>query len=117
MFQKTVYRHIVRQRKSDGWENLLKVGNDFQNLDKATKRFDGLGIDPYGSLSMIERGRLNVFVQMRHIIGHNLGIIDDKYLRHDPLASDGRTLHLKATEVIEFAGLCQKVVVELEQHI
>lgn len=117
MYQKTVYRYLVKSRKPAGWEKLLSVGNDFQKSWKSIERFKNLGIAPYQSLTEVEIERLNVLAKKRHVIGHNLGVADSMYIEYDQAAKDGQTLHLKATEVEEFAVLCQTIVTELEKHL
>ncbi|HET9236140.1 MAG TPA: hypothetical protein VFO10_02745 [Oligoflexus sp.] len=114
MYQKTVFLYILKKRHPDRWEKKRKVGNAFQNAERAEKLFHELGHDPYRVMTDVERNQLNILSRKRHVIGHNLGIVDESYQAHDPNSETGRTLDLYAEDVESFASLCQKIVEELE---
>lgn len=48
-----------------------KIGNDFQNIDKALKRFGELNLNPFEELTELELTTLQLNIQKRHIIGHS----------------------------------------------
>ena len=54
-------------------------------------------------------GVLKLNIQKRHIIGHNLGVMDDRFAIHAQDARVGETVTLVADEVREFASLGQRV--------
>lgn len=116
-YQKTIFKHLMRKSKPENLEKRLKVRNDFQNANRSIERFEELNIKPYRVLSESERSRLDILAQKRHVIGHNLGVADQKYVDQDPSTEDGHTLHLRADEVEEFATLCQKIVSQLEEAL
>ncbi|RRN65998.1 hypothetical protein [Caulobacter sp. 602-1] len=91
-----------------------KVGNDFQNVEKGRKRFAELGIDPFVGLSDAELAALKLNIQKRHVIGHNLGVVDDKFATHDGAAKVGETVHLVGEDIRQFAAISQKVVDALD---
>lgn len=88
--------------------------NDFQNIEKAKKRFEELGVDPFQHLVPEELTTLELNIQKRHVIGHNLGVVDPKFADHAREARVGETVHLVASDIREFAALCQKVVDDLD---
>lgn len=105
---KTVYLHGMRN------EPAKPPRNDFQNIEKAKKRFAELGIDPFQHLTSVELSKLELNIQKRHVIGHNLGVIDPKFADHAQEAKVGETVHLVASDIREFARLCQNVVDDLD---
>lgn len=108
---KTVYLH--GKAKVDTAQ-APKVGNDFQNGDKTRKRFAELGIDPFEDLTEPELAALNLNVQKRHIIGHNLGVVDDKFAMHASDAKVGETVQLVGEDIRQFAAISQKVIDRLD---
>lgn len=110
---KTVYLYGVARQATDGvaWK---PVKNDFQNVEFAQKRFAELSIDPFSCLNAEELATLKLNIQKRHIIGHNLGVMDEKFAEHAEDARLGETVHLVGEEVRLFAELGQRVVNELD---
>ena len=90
------------------------LGNDFQNVGKAFKRYGELGLNPFAGLTDAEVAGLKLNIQKRHIIGHNLGIVDDKFSTHDGGAKVGETVHLVGEDIRQFAAISQKVVDALD---
>lgn len=106
--QKAVYLHgkvIAGTKAAD-----VKVGNDFQNVEKAQRRWAELGLDPYTCLEADALEVLKLNIQKRHIIGHNLGVMDEKFASHSADARVGETVRLVASDVVAFAESCQRVV-------
>jgi hypothetical protein len=56
--------------------------------------------------------RLNI--EKRHIIGHNLSVVDDKFAAHASDAKVGETVHLLGEDIRQFAALGQKVIDKLD---
>lgn len=114
--QKAVYLHgkIMAGAKA---AELKPVGNDFQNVEKAQRRFAELGIDPYTCLEGDALNALKLNIQKRHIIGHNLGVMDAKFASHSDEARIGETVRLVASDVIEFAESCQRIVNGLDNWL
>lgn len=109
---KTVY--LFGKRQAQPTEPPPKVGNDFQNVVRGQKRFAELGIDPYGGLTDDQLAVLGVNIQKRHVIGHNLGIVDAKFAERASDARLGETVHLVAEDIREFASLALTVVSALD---
>ncbi len=97
--------------------SLPKVGNDFQNIERGQRRFVELGIDPYSALDDEELALLAVNIQKRHIIGHNLSVIDAKFAEQAADARLGETVHLVGDDVRAFARLALKIVTALDDWL
>jgi hypothetical protein len=57
---------------------------------------------------------LKVNIQKRHIIGHNLGIMDERFADQSRDARVGETVHLVGEDIRQFAALAQRVVDNLD---
>src|SRR5690606_20102462 len=88
--------------------------NDFQNIDIARRRFAEFDLDPFDCLDETELETLRLNIQKRHIIGHNLGVVDEKFAAHANDARIGETVHLMGEDIRVFADLCQRVVDRLD---
>lgn len=108
---KTVYLH-GKSTTSDSPHP--KVGNDFQNVEKALKRFEELCLNPFNSLTEDDMEELRLNIQKRHVIGHNLGVVDDKFAAHDNDAKVGETVNLVGDDIRKFAAFSQKVIDNLD---
>lgn len=108
---KTVYLYGKARTNADP---PAKTGNDFQNVDKALKRFEELKINPFESLTETEVAALYLNIQKRHIIGHNLGVVDSKFVTHANDAKIGETVHLVGEDIRQFAAISQKVIDKLD---
>ena len=111
--QKTVYLYGIAQR-SPGAPPIKPVGNDFQNIDRARTRFQDLALDPFQGLDTNALDALALNVQKRHIIGHNLGVVDAKFAQHAQNALIGETVKLVGDDIRIFAGLCLAVIDDLD---
>jgi hypothetical protein len=76
----------------------------------ATRRFGELHLDPFDQLTQAQMATLRLNIQKRHIIGHNLGVVDDKFATHAQDAKLGETVALVSEDIREFAGICQRVI-------
>lgn len=112
---KAVFLHQFAQAFPE--QSLPSVTNDFQNVDKAQRQFAKLGIDPFARLSLDDLATLRVNIQKRHVIGHNLGVVDAKFAEHSSEARLGETVHLVGEDVRAFAQLAQVVVDTLDEWI
>lgn len=110
---KTVYQHGLHQQGVDS-SGLKPVGNDFQNIERGRNRFAELGLDPFDGFEPEALEVLKLNVQKRHIIGHNLGVVDAKFAEHARDARVGETIDIIGDDIRVFAGLCQAVVDRLD---
>ena len=97
-----------------GIAEIKAVGNDFQNVERAQKRFQELAFDPFATLTDAELSLLKVNIQKRHILGHNLGIMDERFALLAGGAKVGETVHLVGEDIRQFAALAQRIVDKLD---
>lgn len=113
---KVAYRHGLAQRK-EGASLAKNVGNDFQNVERGRKRYGLFGLDPFAMLSAAELKILELNIQKRHVIGHNLGVIDEKFADLAENAKIGETVALVGEDIRTFAGVAQKVVAVIDEWL
>jgi hypothetical protein len=113
-FEATLKALYLYGKTQPGTKPLPKVGNDFQNVDKALQRFEELNLNPFEALTEPEMAALRLNIQKRHIIGHNLGVVDDKFATHANDAKVGETVHLVGEDIRQFAAISQKVIDRLD---
>ncbi|MBB3237053.1 hypothetical protein [Phyllobacterium endophyticum] len=113
---KVAYRHGVSQRHEDT-APVKPVGNDFQNVARGRKRYVFFGFDPFASLSASELKILELNIQKRHVIGHNLGVIDEKFADLAGNAKIGETVALVGEDIRAFAIVAQKVVAVIDEWL
>ncbi len=111
---KIVYLHMMDRRQI---EEFKPVKNDFQNVEIALRRFSALGVDPFVGLAKAELDTLKLNIQKRHIIGHNLGVVDEKFAEQSTESRIGETVRLLSEDVKLFASLAQKVVDNLDRVV
>lgn len=90
------------------------ASNSFQNVEKAQRLFAQLGLNPFDHLTPHEASTLALNIQKRHVIGHNLGVVDSKFAEHAQEAKVGETVRLVADDIREFAAICQTVIDRLD---
>lgn len=91
--------------------------NDFQNIEKTQTRFSELTLDPFSVLTSDELEELNVNIQKRHIIGHNLSVMDEKFSDYASNAKLGETVHLVGADIVGFAALARRVIDALDDWL
>ena len=120
-YQKTAYKHLIRQmfptQEAQRMTAKRAIGNRFQNVDRATALYTNLSIEPFNVLTQDELAQLRLNIEKRHVIGHNLSMADDEYLRADGDVKPGTTVQILADQVAEFTEIARKVVLELERSI
>jgi hypothetical protein len=110
---KTVYLYGMAQRLIDA-APFKPVRNDFQNIEKGISRFKELDIAPFESLGEREMEILALNIQKRHVIGHNLGIMDAQFARLAEDAKVGETVNLVGDDIRAFGAISQKVIDALD---
>ena len=114
-YLKTVHRYLSRKRFPDKYEELCpRKTNDFQNMDRARKKFSVFEIDPFTPLTQMDIQFLDLNIQKRHVIGHNLGLVDEGYAQVADTDGYGRTVPLMADEIRKFADLTYSIIAYLE---
>ena len=115
-YLKVVYRFLVGHRCPDPGEaqKLLPKKLMFQNIEKAQKQFNKLGADPYSGLSTEDIVTLRLNIEKRHVIGHNLSIVDDAYSELDDTEQEGQTVRIMGDDIQRFAEVARKAIEHLE---
>lgn len=113
---KTVYLNKVSTLPADE-PRPKPPGNDFQNVERGKKRFRIFDIDPYSNLAPTDLEKLELNIEKRHVIGHNLGVVDAKFADRASDAKLGETVKLVGSDIRTFAQLCQKVVDALDDWL
>ena len=114
-YLRSVFLFLVRRRctpeKVEQLISMARRGNPFQSVERATDLFQRIGCDPFGVLSSEDSEALRALIGKRHVIGHNLGLVDEKYLAAAGDGSPGENIRLLGEEVRLFAQLAFAVVV------
>jgi hypothetical protein len=117
-YLKTVYRYLAMKRLPEAEARKLvaqrAIGNAFQNVERSQQRFVLFTIDPFASLNEDDLDVFQQNIEKRHVLGHNLGLADEKYAEVVSGEQPGRTVVLLADEVARFAELASRVVAQLE---
>ncbi len=116
-YLKSIFRFVITRRLSP--EQLEVVGkesrgNPFQNIDRARNLFRRVELDPFSCLDSGELEGLGLNIEKRHVIGHNLGLADERYVEVAQEGSLGENVSLLGDEIERFAVLCAKVINYLE---
>lgn len=120
-YLKTAYRFLVRKRYSAAealpFCSKKAIQNSFQNIERTERLFrQRLNIGPFAHLEPCARERLRVNLEKRHLIGHNLGLVDEAYAQSVGAEVVGSSVPLVAEEVKAFAELASSVVARLENQ-
>ena len=119
-YLKVVYRFVVIQRHSgEERDHFLNLGDDnvFQSKERAAERFSDLEIELLRDLDESERRLLDVYVHTRHVIGHNLGLVDRRFTERTERGEEGETVPLVVEDVRRFAAVAKHIVAGLEDVI
>lgn len=117
---KTLYRQLIRRHLPQEAPTLCgkkAIGNAFQNTERTREKFGRLGIDPFMALSADNLACLEMNIQKRHVIGHNLAIADETYAALTQAEQPGETVALIGDEVTRFADICLTVITDMEEHL
>jgi len=119
-YLKTVYRYAVwaslPRDEARRWTSPRTVGNAFQNVERTKEKFARLGFDPFSALGAQDLAFVRLNIEKRHVLGHNLGLIDERYAEVASPEPPGRTVVLLADEVSRFAELAARVVGVLDSE-
>lgn len=118
-YLKTIYRFLLKRRFPEDAPKLGKksaIGNKFQNIERGRSLFSNIGIDPYSHLTQEDLEFLQLNIEKRHVVGHNLSMADEAYSQAASSEQPGQTVKLLADEIIRFAEVCGTVVTRLEEE-
>ncbi len=118
-YQKVFYKYVIKKNfpKEQAEKMIGKgiIGNKFQNMDKAKELYMKLSVDPLSVLTSEELELMKLYLEKRHVIGHNLSVVDEAYADKDNREKPGTTIEILAEEISDFVQTVNKVVLELEQ--
>ena len=111
-YAEEVYKELVPAHK-------VKV-NDFQIIDKGSKLFFeaiGKGYDTW--LTEEEINDMNVLFQQRHLIEHNNGLIDGRYIQksNDHSYNIGQRVIVRKADTLRLLGLVRKLSSGLREQL
>lgn len=112
-YLKTLYCFLIIKRMPNEAPSLTSkkaIGNSFQNIKRAQNLYANIGIDPFGGRSSDDMELLDRNIQMRHVIGHNLGVADEDYVKKSDEVREGTTVEVTPAAITRFAEVCATVV-------
>lgn len=85
--------------------------NDFQIIDKGRKMFSDIGFGYEKWVLTDEINKAIVYFQMRHVIEHNDGIINDEYLSKtdDPSYEISQRIVVKKDDIYDLSAILRKI--------
>jgi hypothetical protein len=116
-FCKQVYNQSIAKAVNP---SMLLSGNPFQSVDKTKDIFlSQFNLDILSCLSQSEIDNLYLLFNKRHILTHNSGIIDKKFLRNTGLQKDilNHKIEISKTEVISVLESLRKIVVYIKNKL
>ena len=118
-YLKSAFRLVLasRPKVGDGFAPRQLQGNPFQNLTRASNLYQKLGVDLFADLETDAQEQLSEDFEKRHVVGHNLGMADEKYAEVSADTQIGETVLLLGSEIEEFAKTCLTVVQTLERGL
>jgi len=118
-YHKVIYRFLLKRRlpaEADALSSKKAIGNRFQNIQRGRELYARFGFDPYAGLCEDDRQFLGINIEKRHVLGHNLGMVDEAYAALTQAGRPGETVPLLADEIARFASVCESVIVGLEEQ-
>lgn len=119
-FQKVTYRYLVCSRLPDQVAELTMksaIGNRFQNIQRGQRLWSNFSLDPFNGLSEDQVATLRINIEKRHVIGHNLSVVDEAYATAAESEEPGKTIRLLGDEIQRFATICKAVVDKLDEYL
>jgi len=114
-FFKIIYADKLKGKVSedDRKDKLSKLRNSFQQPSKAEQIFKAnLQLDIFSSIDDKDKIFLEYQFAKRHVITHNLGLVDEKFKDQvSTWQTAGQEVHLDANEIKQLLNLVKKVVV------
>lgn len=115
-FHKSLYSKAIRDRGSreEAKEKISKMKTNFQRLSGAEKFFrKDLSIEIFAPLTDSEREFLEELFLMRHVITHNLGLVDKKFQeKARSLQRRGEELEISKPDIEKGLNLVDNVIRE-----
>ena len=113
-YLKNIFYFITKKKNIE--QKKLKT-NTFQNLERIEEYYKEIHINPFISITNNEKEKLKHYIEVRHVIGHNLSMVDKKFTSKFPDYSEGTNVSISENEILRFILICEKIVVFLEKEI
>jgi hypothetical protein len=120
-YLKSIYRYLAKRDLSAEEAKRISskqfVGNRFQNIDRGRVLFEKIGIDLYSQVKESDLNFLRMNIEKRHVVGHNLSMVDETYIEVDQTEQPGETVQLLGGEISRFAEICAVIVLRLRENL
>lgn len=113
-FMKIIYAERLKPKYNAKQisDKMLRLGNSFQNTSKTQDIFmNDLGLDVLSTLSSSELDFMNLQFAKRHVITHNLSLVDDKFRKHAATwQTSGQNISLAVSDIEQLLDLLSKIL-------
>ncbi len=120
-FLKTIYSQALRFTVSDQdrEQKLTQLKNAFQNLSRAETIFrSDFGWDIFDSITHVDREFMELQFAKRHVITHNLGLVDDRFREQaNSWQSKGQDVELSDGDISRLLGLLEQVLLKVIERL
>jgi hypothetical protein len=116
---KAIFTLLARTRLPPTEANgvVERILNDFQNVEKSRKQFAKFGFDPYAGLTVPEVELLDGMMSKRHVVAHNLGVVDQRFVKKGGGGNPGTNLSLESKDVLHLVEVFRAVVRYCEERL
>lgn len=120
-YLKSIYRYLAKRdlpaEEAKRISSKQFVSNRFQNIDRGRMLFDKIGIDLYSQVNESDLNFLRMNIEKRHVVGHNLSMVDETYIEVDQTEQPGETVQLLGGEISRFAEICAAIILRLKLNL
>jgi hypothetical protein len=113
-FLKVTYKELIGKKYAaeECRDKMSTLHNSFQNLSKAKDIFmRDLSIDILSGLSTTELDFMGLQFAKRHVITHNLGLVDEKFRKQaSTWQTSGQDIRLNASDIARLLDLIRKTI-------
>lgn len=113
-FLKVIYKELLEKKctSEECRDKMSKLGNSFQNLSKAREIFmRDLDIEILSGLSTTDLDFMGLQFAKRHVITHNLGLVDEKFRKQaSAWQTLGQDISLNASDIACLLDLIRKII-------
>jgi len=119
--------HLLLSRKNgDPWDEGIPAGRSGRAVQLPTnsrehlqgrEQFEQFGFDPYGGASSDDVNFMDSMMSERHVVTHNLGVADRKFIERGGHGQPGHSIDIKAEDITRFLDLLERMIVRCETGI